>query len=74
MKITKTAINKVLKEHGYNFIKVKTGDWTKPEKCFTTMDGKRVKGIKGGSIGPLTSTNNSPKNQQYNYQQCQRIS
>jgi hypothetical protein len=52
----KSDVNKVLKEAGYGFIKVQTGDWAKPEKCLTGFDGKRVKGIKGGSVGPTTVT------------------
>jgi hypothetical protein len=53
----KSDINKALKENGYGFIKIQTGDWIKPEKCFTGFDGKKVKGIAGGSRGPMTATN-----------------
>jgi hypothetical protein len=52
----KTEINKVLKENGYGFIKVNTGNWNNPEQCYTNWQGKRVKGIKGGSYGPVTVT------------------
>jgi len=52
----KSDVNKVLKECGYGFVKVQTGDWTKPEKCLTGFDNKRVKGIKAGSVGPTTVT------------------
>lgn len=54
--MTKTDINKALKELGYGFVKVSTGGWDEP-KCYTGFDGKRVKGISGGSVGPLTSSN-----------------
>lgn len=52
----KSDINKVLKENGYGFVKIQTGEWAKPEKCYTGWDGKKVKGIRGGSYGPLTVT------------------
>ena len=52
----KSDINRVLKEAGYGFIKVQTGDWAKPEKCLTGFDNKRVKGIRAGSVGPTTVT------------------
>ena len=52
----KSDVNAVLKDHGISFVKVQTGDWAKPEKCYTGWDGKKVKGIKGGSIGPMTVT------------------
>ena len=51
----KTEINKVLKEAGYGNIKVQDGSWS-DGKCYTNYEGKRVKGIKGGSVGPTTVT------------------
>jgi len=53
----KAEINKVLKELGYGFVKVSTGNDFDNGKCFTGWDGKRVKGIPGGSHGPMTATN-----------------
>jgi len=52
----KAEINKALKDLGYGFVKVSTGGFDEP-KCFTGFDGKRVKGIAGGSVGPMTATN-----------------
>ena len=52
----KSDVNAVLKDHGIEFVKIQTGDWAKPEKCYTGFNGKRVKGIRGGSYGPMTVT------------------
>jgi hypothetical protein len=52
----KSDINKVLKENGYGFVKLSAGGFS-GDKCFTGFDGKRVKGIRGGSFGPMTVTN-----------------
>lgn len=52
----KSDINKILKENGLTFVKLSTGDWIKPEKCFINGEGKRVKGIPASTFGPTTVT------------------
>ena len=49
--MTKTEINKALKEIGFGFVKMRKDmytDKTHPSK---------LKGLRGGSVGPMTSTN-----------------
>ena len=57
----KSEINKILKDLGLSFVKVNTGDWAKPEKCYTNFEGKRVKGIKATNRGPLDITDAADK-------------
>ena len=55
--MSKVVANKILKEHGLEFVKVSTGSLIGNDKCFTDNSGKRVKGMFGASIGPMTLTN-----------------
>ena len=54
--MTKTTFNRILKELGYTFVKVSRGTFATP-KCYTDYYGKKTKGIRGGSYGPMTITN-----------------
>lgn len=50
----KSDINTVLKNQGIGYVKIHDGSMT--GKCYTDWNGKRVKGIRGGSVGPMTAT------------------
>lgn len=54
---TKAAVNAIIKEFNPQFVKVSNGDYYSSPKCYTGLDGKRVKGIPSGSVGPMTVTN-----------------
>jgi len=54
--ITKAEINKLFKEAGYQFIKLDNGDRFSSGTIYKNSQGKRVKGFRGGSIGPMTVT------------------
>jgi len=56
MTITKTVINKVLKEMGMGFVKLDDGGFYSNGVCYTNGAGKRVKGIPAASHGPMTVT------------------
>ena len=51
---TKTQINAALKSVGYQSIKMRTG--TDGTKVYRDYNNKIVKGVRGGSIGPMTVT------------------
>ena len=54
LKMKKSDINTVLKNQGIECVKIHDGSMT--GKCYTDWNGKRVKGIRGGSVGPTTVT------------------
>ena len=49
-------INSRLKDLGLGFVKMNEGSFSNG-KVYTNWEGKRSKGIRGGSIGPMTMTN-----------------
>ena len=51
----KQELNLILKKCGLGFVKGTLNSFE--TKVLTNFDGKRNKGIKGGSIGPMTMTN-----------------
>ncbi|MAI07984.1 MAG: hypothetical protein CMF61_03405 [Magnetococcales bacterium] len=52
--MSKAIANEIFKQHGLEFVKVTTHD--NRDKCFTNNSGKRVKGMFGAGIGPMTLT------------------
>ena len=54
--MSKAVANEILKEHGLGFVKVSTGGMFESDKCYTNLQGKRVKGIFGAGTGPMTVT------------------
>lgn len=52
--VSKKEIAQVLKEAGLRNVSVNTNDHM--PKSYKTLDNKFVKGIRGGSIGPMTMT------------------
>ena len=56
--MTKAQINKELKELGLGFVKMlDKGNCFDKEVCYTNFEGKRVKGFKASSKGPMTVIN-----------------
>lgn len=50
----RSDINSALKEIGYDYIRYSLGG--NQSRCYTSWNGKRVRGIRAGSIGPVTVT------------------
>ncbi len=62
MKVTKSSIAAVLKDQGLGFVKMSTGiSYADTTKCFKDGAGKRVKGIRAASHGPMTVTDEYQK-------------
>lgn len=49
--LSKSDINKVLKDAGVGFVKMSTGSYSRPK-----THSSKLKGVKGGQIGPMTVT------------------
>jgi hypothetical protein len=53
---TKQEITKALKKAGVVNVSMSTRNWVDPPKPIKTHDNKFIKGVKAGSIGPITMT------------------
>lgn len=56
MKTNLKEINQTLKDLGYGFVKISTGDWGQT-KTYKDWNGNTTKGIIASSFGPMTVTN-----------------
>ena len=50
----RSDINSALKEIGYDYVRYSLGG--NQSRCYTSWNGKRVRGIRAGSIGGMTVT------------------
>lgn len=61
--ITKQDITKTLKEAGVVNVSMSRGNYVDTPQAIKTPDNKFIKGVRAGSIGPMTMTN---QHQQHN--------